>query len=604
MKTLIGKVIHVAAQGCLAMVVVAADGPFTESSAADAPRLGISVRGEALESFHTVTVRSEDARSIVVAGTADRFLDLDALVKDCADDPTARAAVPLGPPLAVGEGSHPDNHTIVRVLSSYGLCEIQFLAYPPEVRGGVGVDCGRFLENGEIGIVAHPLTDPTIRDLRLFNSHGGFARSIALPDAIAPPFAVCAGDFEASNEGDELALASRNIASEGATVLILSPRGDCLRTVAIPNVRPGECGLSGRGTAFGSDELLFTNKDSGTLFVVGPEGRVGLPMRLDGLPPGQSLGPTVFDEDALLAFGPEERLSRVTRVLPSGERELLDVGAKENILWFGPKRDWADRQQTFKEGRYIREGEYEFRGSVSFATQPVRSGRLSTAYADYVNDAFLGSGPQAAALRDYAKGKPKLWAPIMTHRWNRTPYALQILGTVDPRTGLPKYGTLNADNGRVGYVEAAKKESDTPQKKSEFGIGTYAFGIPELEAMYTFPLRGFLKELAKKQRQNPDVFLGVEPNHEHEIVSSEKGETSIGDYNPTFLAGFYRYLLGLEGNLANLNATFGTAFTEDFFDAPRNKGRGAWDAYDEANPYFHRWLEYIRFVVYRRVAQI
>ena len=581
---------------------LAADEPVPER-ATDARNFGISVRDVAPEPFHAVTVRREDDRSVVVVQTANRFLDLDAQVKDCADDPTTRAVAPLAPPMAVGEGPDPDNHTLVRLLSAYGLCEVQFLAYPPEVRGGVGIDCGRFLEQGEYGIATHPLSDGAVRELRLFNSAGGFAGAFAPPESLAAPFVVCAGDFDPSHDGDELAVASRNQASGEAAISIMGGQGQLIRTVSIQNAGAGECDLSARRTAAGPTELLFYNKESRRLFAVGPEGRASAPTAYDELPSGRSLAPTVFNEGALLAFGPEERLSRVMRVSPSGRNEVLDVGAKENLFWFAPKADWAKRKEVFTEGQYVRQGEYAFQGSVSFWTKPVQSAQLATSYSDYVTKDFLESGRLPEALRGYAEGRPKLWAPIMTHRWNKTPFTLQILDTLDPATGLPRYATLDVNNQRVGYVEAAKKESDTEQKKGEFGIGTYAFGIPELEAMYTFPLRGFLRELAKKERQAPDGFLGVEPNHEHEIVSSKTGEDSIGDYNPTFLAGFYRYLMSLEGSLENVNATFGTPFTPGFFDGPRNKGRGAWDTYDEANPYFQKWFEYNRFVIYRRVAQ-
>ena len=54
--------------------------------------------------------------------------------------------------------------------------------------------------------------------------------------------------------------------------------------------------------------------------------------------------------------------------------------------------------------------------------------------------------------------------------------------------------------------------------------------------------------------------------------------------------------------MARINTKFGTSFTDATFDAPRNQGRGPWDAYLDANPFFAAWVEYNRQVVSMRIA--
>ena len=49
------------------------------------------------------------------------------------------------------------------------------------------------------------------------------------------------------------------------------------------------------------------------------------------------------------------------------------------------------------------------------------------------------------------------------------------------------------------------------------------------------------------------------------------------------------------------NARFGTGFRE-YFDAPRDFGRGDWDAYSDGNGFAVAWLEYQRWLVNRTLA--
>jgi hypothetical protein len=77
----------------------------------------------------------------------------------------------------------------------------------------------------------------------------------------------------------------------------------------------------------------------------------------------------------------------------------------------------------------------------------------------------------------------------------------------------------------------------------------------------------------------------------------------MGDYNLKMIEGFHSYLGRMYGGEDEArHAALGTRF-DGFFDAPRNWERGAWDAYDPANPFYRAWTDYNRYVVSRRVAE-
>ena len=75
----------------------------------------------------------------------DRDLDLASQIEDFRPH-TGLPPVDLGPRLVVGQGGSSSNHTLIRVLNHYGIAELQFLAYPSSVRGGVYVAAGRLFE--------------------------------------------------------------------------------------------------------------------------------------------------------------------------------------------------------------------------------------------------------------------------------------------------------------------------------------------------------------------------------------------------------------------------------------------------------------------------
>ena len=151
-------------------------------------------------------------------------LDLASQLWEHADalDPAAH----LPPRLVVGEGPDPENHTVVRLLNRHHICQVQFLAYPPEVTGGVQVCAGEI--GGTKTIVTAPFAAGSVHELRLFDSNGNRTGSLRIADDIPAPFAIAVGDF-ADAAGDEIAVAPLHVAGDALPVLILSAPGGSWR---------------------------------------------------------------------------------------------------------------------------------------------------------------------------------------------------------------------------------------------------------------------------------------------------------------------------------------------------------------------------------------
>ena len=103
---------------------------------------GIGLKDLKPQVSSTETVRYQDENSLSITRTVYQYLDLDAETKRLSDQSGVVPPVPLGPRIVAGEGPHPDNHTVIRILSPYQVCETQYLAYPPNIRGGVGIETG------------------------------------------------------------------------------------------------------------------------------------------------------------------------------------------------------------------------------------------------------------------------------------------------------------------------------------------------------------------------------------------------------------------------------------------------------------------------------
>lgn len=130
---------------------------------------------------------------------------------------------PFGQPESVfvaGESAGPDAHTLVRILDIEGRMETQFLAYPPDVRGGVDTHIG-MNGLGQREIVCTPLRDETVRELRVFNRFGGLLRTIEVDPVLDPPFSILLDDWDRDYGGQEMAVLSRNGKGEAPDRVLL-----------------------------------------------------------------------------------------------------------------------------------------------------------------------------------------------------------------------------------------------------------------------------------------------------------------------------------------------------------------------------------------------
>lgn len=492
--------------------------------------------------------------------------------------------VPLGPELVVGEGPHPDNHTVVKILNRYGLARVQFLAYPPEVRGGVQVECGQV--TGEPFIVAAPISDPNAREIRVFDRHGGPLATI-VPPGLEPPYTIAVGRFGRGPE-DLIAVAAQ--LAPPARFVVYRASGE---QVGAGNLLPAEAAGPLRLLRAPGDQrdgLVLHFADTGYAATV-TLGDQELTAERRDLPRGAALhitgGGWAVDHQA-------EHRSLLRRLGEDGSiGEPLDLGREENRFWYAwpaAATGWEDLPPV-PETEHVRRCDYRHL-RVDARPAAAREPDFDNLDPDYwAGPDYVEGLRQANLLPDLTTVPPAVWEPCFTHRQFKELFARWHEAT-DPATGLPRYVSLSRRNRAVEYGEFGRVD---------FVASTYAQGLPALDNLYVLPLRQFLRHLAPRFRDFPERLVAIEPNHEHEIAVDR--DHTIGDYNPANIAGFFDYLTRLYGwDLGAVNHAMQTNFV-DRFDAPRWEGRGAWDEYDEANPFFWQWGLYNRYVVNRRLAE-
>ncbi len=508
-------------------------------------------------------------------------LDLASQLREHADalDPAAH----LPPRLVVGEGPDPENHTVVRLLNRHHICQVQFLAYPPEVTGGVRVCAGEI--GGTKTIVTAPFAAGSVRELRLFDSNGNRTGSLRIADDIPAPFAIAVGDF-ADAAGDEIAVAPLHVAGDALPVLILSGAGRELARleVNLPEGANGELSLSAAGPEGGAGGQLLLAYVCGRpdYYVLHP--RKGTQETVQAGLGADCTGVYATADGRHVASMTEPEFSHLA-VVGDGTGGRINVGERENLFWV--TADGAF--DGVPEGRYVK------RSRFSHIRTDFGSPQASTPDFGNTDPEFWAGATYRDAARsrvaNYDTDPPVCWEPCFTHRWFAG-QASRWAEATDPETGLPAYVLVDRENETGYYGEFGATRA--------FVSGTYAPHVTPIDCFYTYPLRTFLRELAVKFRGNPEHFVAVEPNHEMEI--NAESETSHGDYNPNMIRGFLRYLLGLYGSLEGINTVFGTDFGPERFDAPRDLGRGEWDGYAESNPYYLVWMRYLNYVIYRVVA--
>jgi len=538
-----------------------------------------SLRMAALERTVPIVRHPRDVWRVggnTVVAVVDPYLDLPTQVRMCAWQ-TGRPSVPLAPTIVAGEGPDPANHTLIRVLGPFGIADLQFLAYPPRVHGGVAVELAR-TSRGALRIVSAPLTDASMREVRSFGLDGVPVTSFEPSRSIRAPFAIAAGNFLRDKAGEEIAVAG------GGVCALHDVSGRLLRSFRLPALTEGSVSLA-RAPGDRADGLLVYRKGARLAHLLRFDGSAPAVVALgnvEGADRVEGVHPSAFG-GRFYAVGPHPSRSTVAVLRDSGSPRQLDIGAYENRFWF----QWY-RPTT--QGRYVRASDFAHL-RTDHATEAGRRPETAAAPRSWSAEAMRKRFGTTGGFAGYLTDRPKLWEPCFTHRQPKGVFQ-QWLDSREAATGMPIYSMLTRNGKVVEYGEFGNLD---------FYASTYAFGLPAIDNLYILPLRGFLRQLVVPFRQRPEHCAGLEPNHEHEIAV--EADASMGDYNLTMISGFYGYLRRIYGGTpGEINRAMGTSFTE-YFDAPRNWDRGPWDRYDLANPYYRAWIEYNRYVVTRRVAE-
>lgn len=538
-----------------------------------------------------IAFQIEDEQSAAVHLVIDERLDLASRLQHVKAEGPTRPLVPLAPRLVVGQGDSLRNQTFVRVLNEHGIAEAQFLAFHPRLTGGVRVAAGRFPKQGEVSevvLAATPFSSRGRGEVRLFNEAGGLHAAFTPAVANNKPVLIQAGDFlpGPDHPGDELAVVSERSDAGGATIALHALHGEALKEVSVEMPSGQTLTMSRAVTPENTADLLWLHAAPDHLIYVVNAGDGSIEKRQlpDGLDRDQRVYPTAFGNNRALAVGDELVLSTLTRVEPNGKTAELNAGRLENQFWIFPG-DWADK----KAGPYIQTGDVYGHFRLDLGNPHVGQPKLwdePDVWPRIEAESVKKWGP---LLRPLNQQPRRMWEPTITHRMNWKP-GKPWADRNDPGTGLPRFLALTRDNQSSSYGEFGQA--------NQFHNFTYAYGDTALDQLYAVPLQQFLRRLAVRHRNHPEMIVSLEPVHEHEISVGAKG--SVGDYHPLMVAGFHDYLRRLFGDDAALEKTFG--IEADKFDAPRNKGRGKWDRYNTANGLYQQWLLYQRYVVNRRIA--
>lgn len=174
-------------------------------------------------------------------------LDLVAQVRE-------RASATLREPLLVaGEGADPAHHTLVRVFDQLGLGMTQFLAWPPQVRGGVAVATLRLADG--TALIACAAHDASVNEIRLIDTAGVRVASW-VPKGLKPPFAITTGRFIDDLMDEQVVITSHSGAGD---LRICRLDGLTLATMPLPtSVARSGVTLATRRAAAGDRLLLGT----------------------------------------------------------------------------------------------------------------------------------------------------------------------------------------------------------------------------------------------------------------------------------------------------------------------------------------------------------
>lgn len=243
------------------------------------------------------------------------------------------------PRMVVGQGGHPSNLSVVRVLSRWGIPETQFLAYPVAISGGVHVSAGYPVGAGEARILCCPISSVATRELRVFDQTGILLAAFEPPADIPAPFVLEMADYLPTHAGEEIALAARHpVVGAASDIVFLDAAGTLLRRVAAP---PDAFDLAedlalSRLRTDREDLVLLSYPVAGRYFLLHAEG-AWREIAGGGLSTGERLHASSLEGRPFAAGGPEAELSTLKLFGADGAPLAeLDAGLRENRFWVHP----------------------------------------------------------------------------------------------------------------------------------------------------------------------------------------------------------------------------------------------------------------------------
>ena len=545
--------------------------------------LTVEARGESGEPDR-VALRQVDTASATLHWVVDERLDLATRLARLEGD-AAASLVPLAPRMVVGQGAHPTNRSVVRVLNRYGIAEAQFLAFDPSDRGGVRVTAGQDPEGHDV--IAAALFEPRGRPtVRLFNAAGGLQREIPSPLESNDPLLLQLGDFLPDHAGDELAIVPATSSNRGTPLIVLDLQGQPLHETQLDLPPRQQLTLGRQGGRGGiAGRLMVHARPDHLRLIYDAAASRAQTYRHPGLDPDDRVYPAQLGGGDAVAAGDDDLQSFLKPLAQNAARPAVDVGLHENQFWISPGT-WSPQQRG---GPYVRVVQ-------DYAHLRMDLGNPVLTPAEAWDQPDIWPRIEAATVKQWANNlRPlgqqplRMWEPTVTHRMNwekANPWAQRQ----DPATGLPRFLALDRDNQPQSYGEFGKA--------NQFHTFTYGYGDTALDQLYGVPLLQFLRRLAVPFRDAPERMLCLEPNHEHEIAIGEAG--SVGDYHPLMIENFRDYLRRHFGPDPAVAERFGLPAGPA--DAPRDRGRGPWDRFDLRNDYYLLWIAFQRQTVNRRLA--
>jgi len=281
-----------------------------------------------------VLVLAAGVQSKTVISLIDEDLDLPWQLEDTAEKVDAPLVL-LAPPMVAGEGADGQNHTVVKVLNKYGIAELQFLAYPTSVTGGVNVCTGPVYAPQQ-AIVTCPISDTSTRLLRVFNRQGELLNSFEPSSSITEPFVIAVGNFLSTHYGHEIAIASADQESANRSILFYDGQGQLLQTSPSPNSYPGYTDILIMSTVpseAGLDDLLLYYQTQKKGCLLTPSSGAIASYSLPSLPTDSGLYPSAFEDELFVSGKPESLVSTLSIVDTQENISTVDAGARENKFW-------------------------------------------------------------------------------------------------------------------------------------------------------------------------------------------------------------------------------------------------------------------------------